>query len=156
MATLDDTVDYVIAKTTADGGELNLLKLHKLVYYCYAWFLVFAGRPLFAGRFEAWVHGPASRELYKRFVNTKYMYSAVTERDITPGFTVDRLTGDERAQIDAVLEVYAGMSGTQLEILTHTEEPWLRARGGIPAHVSCRTELDDRVIREYYANRVST
>jgi uncharacterized phage-associated protein len=154
MATLDDTVDYVIARTTADGGTLNLLKLHKLVFYCQAWFLVFFGRVLFEGKFEAWVHGPASRELYKRFVDTKYMYSSVTTDDIRHGFTVERLTEEERAQIDSVLEVYAGMTGTQLEMLTHSEDPWLKARAGIPAHVACRTEIDNDEIRSYYASRL--
>lgn len=155
MATLDDTVDYVIVKTTTDGGSLNLLKLHKLVYYCQAWHLAFHNRPLFDGKFEAWVHGPASRELYKRFVGAKYMYSEVTPADIVTGFSIDHLTAEERTQIDNVLEVYAGMTGTQLEALTHTEDPWVRARGGIAPHVSCRNELDEALMGAFYRKRIA-
>jgi uncharacterized phage-associated protein len=36
---------------------LNVLKLHKILYYCQAWSLAFGRGPLFPGsNFQAWVH----------------------------------------------------------------------------------------------------
>ncbi|MES1173555.1 MAG: type II toxin-antitoxin system antitoxin SocA domain-containing protein, partial [Myxococcales bacterium] len=56
--TVHDVCDYTIVKCSDAGEPLSALKLQKLVYYAQAWYLAFAGVPLFHGTFEAWVHGP--------------------------------------------------------------------------------------------------
>lgn len=49
-------------------------KLQKLLYYLYAWGLVFLNEDLddlndkvFSGKFEAWVHGPVNRDIYEKY-----------------------------------------------------------------------------------------
>ncbi len=49
-------------------------KLQKLLYYLYAWGLVFLNEDIddlsdkvFSGEFEAWVHGPVNRDVYERY-----------------------------------------------------------------------------------------
>ncbi len=74
-------------RLTEDGTYLNVLKLHKLLYYCQAWSLAFGRGPLFPqNSFQAWVHGPVSRAIYDRFVQTKAMYSPVGLADVRQGF----------------------------------------------------------------------
>lgn len=154
--TLDDCADYIIVKTSDDGAPPSLLKLHKLVYYAQAWHLAMYGTRLFSpGRFEAWVHGPVSRELYKRFVGRKMLYSAVTRDDLLPSFSIDSIDPEKRAHIDEVLEVYAGLTGAQLEQMTHEEEPWIRARGSLRPSERCTTEIDEDLMRQYYAARLA-
>jgi uncharacterized phage-associated protein len=46
-------------------GEIDVFKLHKLLYYAQAWHLVWEGEPLFPEQIEAWAGGPVIPELYK-------------------------------------------------------------------------------------------
>ncbi|WP_020474166.1 Panacea domain-containing protein [Zavarzinella formosa] len=152
--TLQDVTDYIILKVTEGGGDLNLLKLQKLVYYSQAWHLATAGEPLFDGRFQAWIHGPVSRELYDRFANTKSLYSQVWPSNVTPGFDPDSVPLAARAHIDAVLEAYVQYSGSQLEEMTHREEPWQLARKGYAPSQRCEVEIDEAAMSNYYGARL--
>ena len=155
MATLNDVADFVIAKTTEAGVGLNLLKLQKLVYYCQAWSLAFDKGPLFEGKFQAWVHGPVSRELYDRFAVTKFLYSDVTAADIRKEFNPDNLLDVERQLIDGVLEVYAKYSGDQLEEMTHREQPWRDARGELQLHERCEAIINEETMKACYSSRLA-
>jgi uncharacterized phage-associated protein len=151
----DDVCDYIILKVKEAGSGLSLLKLHKLLYYTQAWFLAFHGRPLFDGKFQAWVHGPVNRELYDRFKETKSLYSEIRTSNMREGFDPDSLPPDERAHVDNVLGVYARYSGTQLEGTTHREVPWVKAREGYRSSQRCEIEIDEGLMARYYAGLVS-
>lgn len=154
MAHINDVCDYIIVKLTEDRTSLNVLKLHKLLYYVQAWNLAFGKGRLFDGRFQAWVHGPVSREIYDRFVNTKSMYSPVAMNDVRAGFDPQSLPDEERAHVDAVLEVYGPFTGDQLEEMTHREDPWLTARRGVPAAARSETSISEEEMGEYYRQRL--
>jgi len=155
VMTLDDCTDYIILKTTEDGSNLNLLKLQKLVYYAQAWYLAFYDARLFEGTFEAWVHGPVSRDLYKRFVGAKMLYSTMSRTDMRPDFDPSTISPDHRLHIDNVLETYAGLTGTQLEELTHREDPWVKARGDLPPSASSQAPIDENLMKSYYRAQLS-
>ncbi|MET3854429.1 type II toxin-antitoxin system antitoxin SocA domain-containing protein [Rhizobium sp. OAE497] len=156
MAAIFDVSDYIVVKLREGGVFLNVLKLHKLMYYVQAWHLAFGRGRLFDGRFQAWVHGPVSRELYDRYRDTKSMYSTVDITDVSPLFTPTRLNDAERAHIDAVLEVYAVFTGDQLEEMTHRETPWLAARVNVPASARSETPISEETMRSFYAQRLNT
>jgi uncharacterized phage-associated protein len=103
---------------------MSTWKLQKLVYYSQAWHLVWDDEPLFDERIEAWANGPVVRELYKRHRGT---FSIADWRWGVP----DHLNGSEKGTIDAVLHGYGGLSGRQLSLLTHSEQPWRDARAGL-------------------------
>lgn len=157
MACIDDITDYVISRIVGGGGSLNQLKLQKLLYYTQAWHLAHHDTPLFAGRFQAWIHGPVNRGTFDRFRGTKMLYSPMSLEDIRPGFHSEAsLTAAERGHIDAVLAVYAPLTGDQLETMSHREQPWLLARGGIPPDVRCEAEIDEQVMGRYYRARLQS
>ncbi|MGY3578924.1 Panacea domain-containing protein [Bradyrhizobium sp. USDA 4504] len=152
---IQDACDYIIVRFTEDGGYLNVLKLHKLLYYCQAWSLAFGRGPLFPQHsFQAWVHGPVNRAVYDRFVQTKAMYSAVGLTDVRAGFDPMGLAEADRAFINSVLEVYAPLSGDQLEEMTHREEPWIEARAGVSPSARCETVIRNETMQRYYAGRL--
>lgn len=153
---VDDIADYITVRMAEAGAYLNVLKLHKLVYYVQAWHLAFFGRRCFDSAFEAWVHGPVSRELYARFRSTKNMYSPVTQQDVRAGFKAHRLPGDAKRHVDSILEAYAKFSDDQLEELTHRERPWQLARGALPPNARCQTEIADAVMKAYYGARLAS
>lgn len=61
MADVVDVAEYILSKT----GPISTLKLHKLLYYCQAWHLVWDGEVMFDARIEAWANGPAIPELWE-------------------------------------------------------------------------------------------
>lgn len=154
--TINDVADYIIWKSVDDSSPpLNLLKLQKLAYYAQAWHLAINGRPIAPGaRFEAWVHGPVSRDLYNRFTSSM-LYELVTMSNVTPGFDPTKLDANEREFLDAIMDEYGKFSGSQLEELTHREEPWKRARGALGPTEACKVQLDENLMRDYYRARVA-
>lgn len=154
-ANIHDVSDYITMSLTEAGEQLSLLKLQKLVYYVQAWHLAFFRVPLFAGKFQAWVHGPVNRELYDRYRNTKSLYSNITKADIRDPY-VQSLDAGARGHIDSVLEVYGKYTGTQLEELTHREDPWIQARQWLPAAMPSTAEISEHVMRDYYAARLAS
>lgn len=151
---LNDVCDYVIVKMTEAGSALNLLKLQKLVYYIEAWHLAFHDRGLSNTRFQAWVHGPVSRRLYDRFKDSKSLYSAIEAHDVRSTFNLSALDPAKRRHIDAVLEVYGPFTGSQLEEMTHAEEPWIVARGSCRPSERCETEIAPTLMARYYKARL--
>ena len=152
MATnIHDVCDLIIVKMDEADGYLNLLKLQKLVFYTQALYLAFYDTPLFDGKFQAWVHGPVSRELYDRFRDTKTLYSDVTIADIRKGFDGGHLSEEVQEHIGDVLDAYGKYSGAQLEAMTHREDPWLKAREGFARTDRCEREIDEALMQTFYA-----
>lgn len=154
--TVDNVADFIIMKCTAGFTSLSALKLQKLVYYAQAWRLAFTGQRLFNGEFQAWVHGPVNRELFDRFKDAKSLYSEITAADISAGFNPEALPPDVVAHLNSVLEAYAGLSGSQLEDMTHSEAPWLEARRGFAPAERCTTLISDATMTSYYRMRASS
>lgn len=146
--------DFLILRCHATGVSLNLLKLQKLLYYCQAWSLALGRGRLFEGRFQAWVHGPVNREIYRRFVSepSASLYRVVEVSEVF-SYTPD-IDDTQQLTVQQVLDVYAQFSGTQLEMMTHNEAPWLKARAGIGPFARCETEISETDMAEYYGARL--
>ncbi|WP_218132908.1 Panacea domain-containing protein [Dyadobacter soli] len=132
------------------------MKHQKLLYYIQAWYLAFYHVPLFNGSFEAWIHGPVNRTIYDRYKDSKYIYSEMDLADITDLTIVNRLDHHVKLHVDAVLDAYAGFSATQLEVMTHQEQPWVEARKGYAPYERCETVIDNYTMQDYYSARLSS
>lgn len=156
MATVQAVTDYIIMQVSEEGRELSLLKLQTLLYYSQAWSLVHNENPLFPEKFQAWVHGPVCREVYDRFKDRYMLYSDIPQTEIPEEFNPDtQLDNQERDLINAVLEGYASFSGTQLEQMTHQEEPWTEARVGVAPAARSENELNEDTMRKFYKARLA-
>ncbi len=122
MAQVTDVAAYILDRC----GPMTAMKLQKLVYYSQAWHLVWAEKPLFENDIEAWANGPVVRELYNLH-RGRFALNGPTE---IPGGDPSRLTEQERAMIDAVLDAYGDKPAHWLSELTHNEDPWRTAREG--------------------------
>lgn len=118
MAAIHDVASAILDRT----GEIDTFKLQKLTYYCQAWHLVWDDEPMFEDRIEAWANGPVVTSLYSRH-RGHYRVGA----EFFDG-SAEALTEDQVATVDAVVDFYAHLSGQQLADLTHSEDPWKRAR----------------------------
>ena len=149
--------DYTIWRLDGDSeseSDLINLKLQKLLYYIQAWHLAFTEAPLFDGKFQAWIHGPVNRAIYDRFKFNKTLYSSIGIEDISSEFKEDLIDENSKVIINNVLDIYAQYSGYQLELMTHREEPWLKARAGYTEMQRCENEIDERLMHSFYKGRL--
>ena len=143
MQTAASVARYILRFFQQAEDPISNLKLQKLIYYCQGWHLAIRSAPLFADRLEAWVHGPVQPSVYGAYKH--YRWSPITE-DVAEVV----LAPEERSVVDDVLAVYGGDSGYALELRTHNEEPWIEARGEIPADQESRAEISQPAMARFF------
>lgn len=155
MADIDDVADYLIVKLDEGGSPPSVHKINKLLYYSQGWSLALLGRRLFEGRFQAWVHGPLNRPLFDRLTGLdRNLYSVMGRDDVRPGFSFETLDLEELRLIDDVLEAYGMLSSTDLQELSRSESPWIKARGGLPRAAKCDREIDESDMRLFFLGHI--
>jgi uncharacterized phage-associated protein len=136
-------------------GKMSHLKLQKLLYYCYAMHLAYFEEELFDGDFEAWIHGPVSRELWNTVREHSLLYDDIkyniSKGEVNPIETVEKtLTSDQLQLIDDTLSELGKLTGFELENMTHSEDPWINARKGVTPGDRCNEKIDKDLIKAYY------
>jgi len=122
MCNVFDVAKYILKKQ----GAMSTFKLQKLVYYSQAWSLVFEDKPLFKNEIFAWANGPVCRDLYDKHKGS----FDITYDELKVGDSL-KIKGSQKGTIDLVLKSYGGFSGQQLSNITHSENPWKKAREGL-------------------------
>lgn len=140
--TVEEVTDALIYLSRARGIEVTNLKIQKLLYYSQAWSLVLFDAPLFETEFEAWVHGPVVPCVFRRFKDCRWQ--PITEQVDQPNDT--QLIGF----LNLVLDKYGSLSATQLERLTHREEPWQMARIGYAPDESSSNVISTQSMKDFY------
>lgn len=132
-------------------------KLQKLMYYAYAWGLVFFNNSpnnlknrLFDGEFEAWVHGPVDNQLYAWFAD--FGYDPITIPSEKPPVHIKN--PDVLDLLQQINDIYGGFSGNQLERLTHQEQPWLNARGDAKPLDPSDNVISDKDMYIFYGSKI--
>ena len=74
------------------------------------------------------------------------MISGMPEGDPTA------LNSSQRATVDAIVRDYGSLSGAALSALTHSEPPWLDARGHLPSAASSSTPITTKAMKRYYGS----
>jgi len=151
MASLDiyKIADYFIrCPDTGSQDVITHLKLQKLCYYSQAWFLALNDDPLTRSPFQAWPHGPVSPRLFKRFraQGINPIHASVATRQISDF--------DFTSHLEEVWRVYGGFSAKTLEKLTHSEDPWLKARGVLGPLDKCNNVITHDSMKLYYRARL--
>ncbi|MBO1345978.1 MAG: DUF4065 domain-containing protein [Hormoscilla sp. GUM202] len=145
QTTANAVADYII-KFYHDHGELiTNLHLQKLVYYAQAWYLALYDKPLFDEEFQAWISGPVQPELHDRFKS--YKWNPISEHPEK----VELPKHVEEHMLE-VLEVYGRHNSFYLERMTQDEDPWRKARRGIPIGEPSTEVISKRSMQKYYKN----
>ncbi len=118
-------------------------KLQKLCYYAQAWSYAICPEPISDAIFEAWVHGPVCRELYDKYKS--YGFGYIPQVCDLPLFTPD-----EESFLADVWETYGDMSANSLEVLSHSEPPWQKARLGLDSGAQCNTPIETKDMASFY------
>ena len=141
--------DYFLYKS---GNTLNNKKLQKLVYYAQAWYFTFNNKKLFEEKIEAWVHGPAIMSLFQEYkiFGFNFIDKKVDQNNI------NKINEDDNLKkfLDEVWNVYGKYDSAYLELLTHQEYPWIKARQGLDDVKISNNEISVESMREYYSKRL--
>lgn len=139
-----DVAQYVLSRLEE---PCTTMKLHKLLYYCQVWYLVWEDKPLFKENIEAWANGPVIRALFNFHQG---MYWA-TPTQLTLGNS-SKLNDVQREDIDNVLAFYGNKTSQWLIDQTHFEAPWRNARKGMLPNERGNRIIPLEAMSEYYSS----
>ena len=143
MESIHDVARYFLSKE-----PMSHKKLQKMCYYAQAWHLANYDERLVPNRFEAWVHGPVSPDLYFRYRDWGWENIPLYRDE------VDFEDEGVSSFLDEVYKVYGDYNADELEKITHKEMPWRNARKGIPAGAYSRNPILLNDMKEYYRERI--
>lgn len=143
IASVCDVADFLLCFSKKHGDVLTNLKLQKLLYYSQAWYLVIFGDVLFDEQIEAWVHGPVVYSVWDRF--KVYQWSPITEE---PRET--NLPLRVKEHLIEIFRVFGKYTAYDLELMTHKEEPWKKARHGLPVDEASNNVIAVSDMKEFY------
>lgn len=131
-------IDLAIQYLLSSCEDITPLALQKALYYIQGFYYAFYNSFLFSEECQAWVHGPVYRDIYFRYQDYKF-------DPIKCSSEFDDLvfSSSEKAVLESVAKHICCYSGKVLEKFTHSEAPWLSARGELP-----EDRLSDRIISQ--------
>jgi uncharacterized phage-associated protein len=138
---MDLAIEYILNHCE----DITPLALQKALYYTQGFYYAFYKKFIFLEECEAWVHGPVYREIYYRYRN--YRFDPISGNE---EFDDSIFTSSEKAILDSVIKNICCYSGKVLVEFTHSETPWLSARGEIPVTKASNRIISKRQIGEYF------
>ena len=153
-----------------EGKEITPMKLIKLVYIAYGWYLAFYNKRLFRERFEAWDYGPVCPPIYHEFKRFGRNSIPKDVENLSWEFLEDEKTGELNSSklewldikepeqqktvnvLGAVWKFYKDKSGTDLSKITHEKgSPWSIAREKGERYIDSNLikERSEEAIRKY-------
>lgn len=145
-STIETISNYFLSKV-----EMTNKKMQKLLYYAYAWYIVKYNETnniiniLFNEQPEAWIHGPVFPSIYEKFK----MYG----RDVIPKYTENiELDADLQSFLEEIIAVFGEYDGDQLELMTHNETPWKKARSYLDDKSPSNKKIELVEIYNYYSS----
>ena len=140
--------NYFIENTKS----IDNLRLNKFVYIAYGLALVYKERELFKDRIEAWEYGPVIPAIYhefkkykdKKIIEQSYILDQNGKKEFP---SIDKKDKDAKEVLDAVIEIYGGMSVEKLLDFMHEKNsPWTECYKKGHRNI----EIDKKKIKNYY------
>ncbi|WP_366653605.1 type II toxin-antitoxin system antitoxin SocA domain-containing protein [Fodinicurvata sp. EGI_FJ10296] len=148
LCTPSDMAKWFINRIDRESGEsITHLKVQKLLYFAQSYYLANKGVSLFGEDFEAWTHGPVLPSVFKEYSGNRW-------EALPPADRMPELEGQVVSYLEAVYQNFAKFSAKELERITHQHDPWINARGDLPAEARCNNVIPKDVIKKYYEKRI--
>jgi uncharacterized phage-associated protein len=148
LYTASQIADYFLGQINVENGDsITPLKLQKLVYYAQAWHYTLFDKPLFEEKIEAWTHGPVVVSLWEKF-NSISRNQAIDLKNFV--LEIPNFSKETKTLLEEINQIYGEHSGSYLEQLTHSEEPWKIARGNLPECATSNEEITLVSMKSYY------
>jgi uncharacterized phage-associated protein len=146
---INDVADYFIWFSQKHGDPITHLKLQKLCYYAEAYYWAIYNKPLTGEPFQAWTHGPVSRQLWEKYKGIRW--EPITEKCKKPD-----LDKGICSYLQEIANVFSGYSAFQHEKMTHSDMPWKKARKGCSIEERCERVISTEDMKNYYKQYVTT
>ena len=122
------------------------------MFYAQAWHLAFFEERLIDDSFQAWVHGPVLPNSYREYrqFGWKPIIKEELDKAFIDDFCTDVVEPEQCELLNDVVEEYFGLNAYQLEKLTHSEAPWILARGELAPDEPSENVITDESMIDYY------
>lgn len=145
-----DIANFFLKIVERDAGStITPLKLQKILYYAQGWHLALFDTELFGNDFEAWAHGPANVDIYTKYKT--YGFSAIEAPKGDLPIIPEKLTDF----LYSIWNTYGIYDGKYLEKLTHSETPWIIARGDCKEGTSCTNKISKESMKVFFKNKLN-
>lgn len=139
-------IDLAIEYLLSQCEDITPLALQKALYYIQGFYYAFYKTFLFSEECEAWMHGPVYRDIYFRYRD--YRFDPIEGNDELDD---SAFSSSEKAILDSVVKNICCYSGKVLERFTHSESPWLQARGELPESTASDRTIQKEQIGNYFS-----
>lgn len=137
---------YFVWLSNKEGKPVTNKKLQKLIYYAQAWSLALMDKKIFEDKIEAWVHGPAVRSVYGKYKMCGF--NPICEEISSD--EIDKIPEVVQNLLNDVWKVYGKYDGEYLELLSHSEDPWQKARQGLEPSIGSENEILPEEMKVFY------
>lgn len=144
---IEDVALYVLRLLSSSEKEVSSMKLQKICFYIQGWFAAKNGRELFVNDFQAWRLGPVSPRLYKMHAGR----AVISLDDNVIQGNVEKICESDKNFISNIVAVYGRYTGLQLSDMSHSQEPWVNARRGVPEGSACKNEITIESMQSYFS-----
>lgn len=146
-----DVAKYILSMV----NDCTHLKLEKLVYLCYAEYLVGTGKKLFPDKIFAFQYGPVVETVFHRYktqgkekLEEKINADHVSEMPSRSRILFAKEGTEKVKYIDQIIQKYGDLPASELVNLTHQEKtPWKMSY-----QEKKFTEIEDECILAYHKN----
>jgi uncharacterized phage-associated protein len=149
-----------IAKYGNDVG-IDHMKLQKLAFFTYGWWLAYNDTPILTEGPEAWKFGPVFSSLYNVLTTQNMVPIKTPQKPVPSGETPMIPDKEERAHqwIDWIWQRYGNLSALTLSDMTHEDgTPWQIEVAAKNYRVPYHHKIPDATIKKYFqaeANRLN-
>ncbi|MCD7839984.1 MAG: DUF4065 domain-containing protein [Erysipelotrichaceae bacterium] len=139
---------FDIAGWFLEKESMTHKRLQKLCYYAFAWDQAIRDGNLIKNcEFEAWIHGPVNVELYQLLKGSKLKKLS---KNNLPSNLVMITDVDDLDFLGSVWLTYGNYGSDTLEIMTHNEVPWKKARLWYDGLDECHEVISTEDMKNYY------
>ncbi len=151
--------NYFLDQAEREGIAITPMKLVKLVYIAYGWYIALTNERLFHEKIQAWEHGPVIPSIYHEFkkfgsnpINCRSYELNMSSLEIAVP-RIDESKEDALLILSKVWASYRSFTGLNLSDKTHEAgSPWHKVYDPKQKHLT----LEDDDIKTHYTMKIRT
>jgi uncharacterized phage-associated protein len=140
-----DVAWYFVERSSKDRS-VTQLKLQKLCYYAYGFYIATYKEPLFTESIEAWDYGPVVPELRKLHISRGM--DVISPAEIPFGKPINNMK--IMSVLDKIWNLFGHNSAGKLVDMTHSEAPWIEAYD-----LGQNTKISEEAMHSHFLKRAN-
>ena len=145
---IDQVVNYIISNLI----EVTPLALQKLLAFSNGVNYSINGKQLLSEECQAWQHGYVYPDIYNKY--KKYKFNPIDNSiKSTHGCMLSKLSKDEIKAIDMVINTFGLYSPKTLEMISHSQTPWIEKRIGYKDDEASNEIIDEVSMKQFFIEK---